>query len=128
MEASEPWERETDKDWIDARFQKMDTGPTLNATFAYPGPRGKVHVFKGTAIRVGDKGEAAVLFDRGQLRLAAGWTGDYLKHSSARFGLLNTPTPAGRLVFTTGSDAGWESPSGWFETKERATVPLPREW
>ena len=24
----EPWERETDKDWIDGRFQKMDTGPS----------------------------------------------------------------------------------------------------
>ena len=51
-------------------------------------------VFKGTAIRVGEKGEAAVLFDRCQMRFAAGWTGKYLNHSSTRFGLLNT------MVFT----------------------------
>src|SRR5262249_26397335 len=128
MDASEPWERETDKDWIDARFQKMDTGPYLNATFACPGPRGKVHAFKGTAIRVGDKGEAAVLFDRARLRLAAGWAGGYLTHSSVRFGLLNTPTPAGTLVFTTESGAGWADPDGKWEDRHAATAPLPREW
>src|SRR5262249_8571403 len=36
--AGERWERETDVDWIDDRLRKMDTGPTFNATFTYPGP------------------------------------------------------------------------------------------
>src|SRR5205814_4365690 len=72
--------------------------------------------------------EAAVLFDRARVRLAAGWTGGYLKHSSVRFGLLNTPTPAGQLVFTTGGNAGWEGLSSRYDTKDPATAPLPREW
>src|SRR5207244_4282733 len=58
------WEKQTDKDWADARLRKMDTGPTWNATFDYPTWRGKRKVYKGTAIRIGEQGEAAVLFDR----------------------------------------------------------------
>src|SRR5690242_1429257 len=33
---AEPWEKATDKDWVDGRFRAMDTGPFLNATFRYP--------------------------------------------------------------------------------------------
>jgi type 1 glutamine amidotransferase len=127
--AAEPWERATDKDWIDARFQQMDTGPYLNATFEYPGPGSrKVKSFKGTAIRVGDHGEAAVLFDRCQMRLAAGWTGDYLQHSSRRFGLLNTPKPAGKILFSTASGPGWADSGDLWVSKHPATAPLPSAW
>src|SRR5262249_46794632 len=61
-------------------------------------------------------------------RWAAGCTGGYPKPSSVRFGLLNTPTPAGHLVFTTGGDAGWWGPSGGNEAEHPATVPLPHKW
>ena len=126
--AGEPWERETDKDWVDARFQKMDTGPFLNATIDYEGPKGKVRSYKATAIKVGEKGEATVLFDRNQLRLAAAWTGGFLNHSSRRFGLLNTPTPAGQIVFSTPSLAGWGDKKGKFDSALAPTAPLPKEW
>jgi type 1 glutamine amidotransferase len=69
---AEPWQLETDKDWIDDRFRKTDTGPYLNATIDYEGPKGKVRSYKATAIKVGDvgdKGEATVLFgDQGGRR------------------------------------------------------------
>ncbi|MFM7150374.1 MAG: DUF6797 domain-containing protein, partial [Gemmataceae bacterium] len=94
----EAWERETDVDWIDARLRKMDTGPTFNGTMSYPIAGGRALVYKGTAIRLGDKGQAGVMFDRNQLRLAAAWTGGFLQHSDRRFGLLNTPQPAGKLL------------------------------
>ncbi len=97
----------TDKDWVDGRLRKMDTGPTWNATFDYPTWQGKAKVYKGTAIRIGDNGEAAVLFDRGQLRMACGWTGIFLNHSDKRFGLLNTPTPAGDVEFVGPSFPAW---------------------
>jgi hypothetical protein len=122
---SEPWERANDLDWVDNRFQQMDTGPTLNATADYPGPRGKVKVFKATAIKAA---AGSVLFDRGQLRLAAGWTGGYLNHSIRRFGLLNTPTPAGPLAFTTSAGPGWADPDGKWDDPYPATAPLPRSW
>jgi len=121
------WQKETDKDWIDPRFQQMDTGPVLNATIAYPSWQGEVRALRGTAIRIGDKGEAAVLFDRGQLRLAAGWTGDYLKHNSRRFGLLNTPKPAGKIHFTTNRGPGWADANGAWDAPTD-TLPLPGEW
>src|SRR5262249_55038059 len=94
--------------------------------------RGRVRSYKATAIRVGDKGEAAVVFDRNQLRLAAGWTGGYLSHSDVRFGLLNTPTPAGRVAFSTPQGPGWAGPEGNRGNSELRdpppTAPLPRSW
>jgi len=126
---AEPWERATDKDWVDGRFKQMNTGPFLNATFRYPNGKGQETVYKGTAIRLGDKGDAAVLFDRNSLRLAAGWTGGYLKHGDRRFGLLNTPTPAGGLVTGSVAGPGWASPEGTGDMNGRgATNPLPSSW
>jgi hypothetical protein len=80
----EAWERMTDVDWIDGRLRLMDTGPTFDATMAYQHGKERVLVYKGTAIRVGDKGEGGVIFDRNQLRLAAGWTGGFLNQSDRR--------------------------------------------
>ncbi len=125
--AEEPWRRMTDKDWVDGRFSKTNTGPYLNATFDYDGPKGKVRAYKGTAIQVGAHKEAAFLFDRNQLRLAAGWVDGYLNHSSRRFGLLNTPTPAGKMIFATSSLAGWANEKGEFESPHPTTAPLPSE-
>jgi type 1 glutamine amidotransferase len=124
----EAWERATDVDWVDARLRKMDTGPTFNATMRYRHAGKPVPVYKATAIRIGDKGQGAVLFDRGRLRFAAGWTGGFLHHSDARFGLLNTPRPAGRLLFTTPSGPGWAGPKGERQSKHPETLPLPRAW
>ena len=73
-------------------------------------------VYKGTAISVGDKGEAAVLFDRNQLRFAAGWTGGFLNHVDRRFGLLNTPTPAGDDAVRTTRAPGWADREGQLRT------------
>lgn len=120
-----PWQRQTDKDWVDPRFRKTDTGPTFNGTLDYPSWAGKVRAYKGTAVRLGEKGEAAVIFDRNRLRLAAGWTGGFLNHSERRFALLNTPTPAGDIAFATAQGPGWagpEVPAG------PPTAPLPRDW
>jgi hypothetical protein len=128
-EHAEPWEKFTDKDWIDGRFRTMDTGSFLNATFEHPTWQGKARVFKGTAIRVGDKGEAAVIFDRNQLCLACGWTGDYLQHSDIRFGLLNTPKPAGQVAFSTSPQPGWAYPREALAIPATVpTAPLPRDW
>lgn len=125
----EPWERMTDKDWVDGRFQKTDTGPFLNATVDYTGPTSKGRVYKATAIKLGEKNEATFLFDRNQLRFAAAWTGGFLNHSSRRFGLLNTPTPAGQVVFgTSPSLSGWADSNGNFATNYPSTAPLPSDW
>jgi hypothetical protein len=120
--------KHTDKDWIDPRFREMDTGPFLDATVEYPLEGKRAKCFKGTAIRLGDKGELSVLFDRCQLRYAAGWSGGYLLHSDRRFGLLNTPKPAGELQWTTHSGPGWANPRGEWMASHPPTAPLPQEW
>jgi hypothetical protein len=122
------WRRQTDEHWVDPRLRRMDTGPFFNATAEYPSWSGKVRSFKSTALRVGDDGRAAVLFDRNQLRLAAGWTGAFLHHSDRRFGLLNTPTPAGTIAFTTPSGPGWTNPRNTWDDPHPPTAPLPRDW
>jgi hypothetical protein len=123
----EAWERATDADWIDARLRKMDTGVTFNATMTYSHQGKRVLVYKATAIRIGEKGEGAVIFDRNQLRLAAGWLG-WLHHSDARFGLLNTPRPDGKIMFSTPSGPGWADAKGGWTGKQPPTAPLPHEW
>jgi hypothetical protein len=119
------WEKETDSDWRDDRFRRMDTGPSLNATFTYPSWAGKVHAFKGTAVKVPGGG---VLFDRVRLRLAAGWDGGWINISDHRFGLLNTSSPAGRVAFASGDGPGWADAAGDWSAPGPATAPLPREW
>jgi hypothetical protein len=128
VEAGAAWQRQTDADWIDVRLRSMDTGPTFNATFRYPSGGAPVLAYKGTAVRLGEDGKAAVLFDRNRLRWAAGWTGGWLEHSDRRFGLLNTPSPVGPITFTTASGPGWADPSGSWEGAGAATAPLPKAW
>ncbi len=124
---AEPWEKATDVDWVDARFRTMDTGPVLNATFQYPLGQKKETVYKGTAVKLGKT--AAVLFDRNTLRVACIWTGGWLNHSDRRFGLLNTPSPVGTVLFASPSGPGWASPEGaWTAKGSGVTTPLPKTW
>ncbi|QDU20244.1 DUF6797 domain-containing protein [Urbifossiella limnaea] len=124
----EPWERATDKDWIDARFRTMDTGPVLNCTMDYPFGSGRQRVYKASVVRLTD-GKGGAVFDRSTCQLAAAWTGGYLKHSDRRFGLLNTPTPVGKMLFASPSGPGWANPDGdWTPPLGRFTAPLPKEW
>lgn len=118
----EKWERMSDPDWVDARLRKMDTGPTFNAGMNYPHNTGRVTVYKSTAIKTGSGG---VMFDRSTLRLAAAWTDGWLQHSDRRFGLLNTPTPLGKMIYSTPAVAGWADKEGKFPAVS-GTAPI--EW
>ena len=94
----EPWETKRDPQWDDARFQAMDTGPTLNATFQYADAAGKSHmVYRGTALR---STAGTTLLDRGTGRVVGQWSGG-LAISAKRFGLMNTPSPLGKALSVT---------------------------
>lgn len=126
---AEPWEKATDKDWIDPRFRDMNTGPALNCTLRYPLGNNPAIIYKATAVKLGDSVAASVVFDRNTLQLSAAWTGGYLNHSDRRFGLLNTPTPQGALQFATPPRPGWANPQGqWDAPAARFTAPLPADW
>jgi hypothetical protein len=122
------WEKAAEKSWVDGRIREMNTGPSYNATFQYPSWQGNEFVYKGTALRLGDKGEAAVLFDRTQLRYACGWTGGYLQHKDTRFGLMNTPKPAGPIAFASSPMPGWGNREGKLEPVPPRTIALPEQW
>jgi hypothetical protein len=125
----EPWEKMTDKDWIDTRLRQMDTGPVFDCTMRYPHAKKTETVYKATAVKLGPKGDAGAVFDRGMLRLSAAWTGGFLNHSDRRFGLINTPTPNGEAVFAHHTGPGWADPEGkWDANVPRYTAPLPGAW
>jgi hypothetical protein len=124
----EAWERATDKDWVDDRFRRMDTGPVLHCTMDYPLGKGRERVYKASAVRF-PGGTGGAVFDRATCELAAAWTGGYLQHSDRRFGLLNTPFPVGKAVFAAPAGPGWADPAGkWVAPTTRFTAPLPPEW
>lgn len=125
----EPWERATDKDWIDRRFREMNTGPVLGCTMRYPFEKGQTTIYKAAVVKLGAKGDAAAVFDRNTLRMSATWTGGYLNHSDRRFGLLNTPTPNGTTMSAAPAAPGWSDPEGRWDAKTpRFTAPLPSSW
>ncbi len=119
----EPWESHTDRDWIDKRFREMDTGPFLNCSLEYPYGIQGVRVTRATAIKVGAKGEATMIFDRNLMRWAAGWSDGFLDLSDRRFGLLNVALPNGLLGFSTPIIPG----AGTGPTETAVTQPLPRD-
>ncbi len=103
----EPWEKAIEANWIDARFREMNTGPALNCTLRYPIGKGHETSYKATVVKLGEKGESAVAFDRCTMQVIAAWTGGYLNHSDRRFGLLNTPTPKGEMQYAVHPGAVW---------------------
>ena len=125
----EPYERMKDPEWDDKRFQLTDTGPVLNCSFRYPVGNDQQMAYKATVIKLGKNGEAGVAFDRNTMRMVAGWTGGFVNISDRRFGLMNTPTPKGEMVFSLPPGPGWADADGKFDAGvKRYTAPLPKEW
>ncbi|HEY2786786.1 MAG TPA: DUF6797 domain-containing protein, partial [Fimbriiglobus sp.] len=129
----EPWETKKDPDWDDPRFRSMDTGPFFDATFKFPLNKTQQQlVYKGVAVRLKSTSpnpvEGGVIFDRATCRLMAGWTGGYLEQSIRRFGLLNTPTPKGQMLFANPAGPGWADANGKWDAKGPFTAPLSKEW
>jgi len=130
---AEDWEKETDADWTDDRFNKMDKGNFLGCSMTVPsGTKGVANAYaaKGLAIRVGEKGEATVLFDRSRLQMCAAWHGGFVNIPNRRFGLIRHPEPLGKVLFATPRQPGWDLPRGGRAASEklRDWAPLPDGW
>lgn len=97
------WGNEGENDWVDDRWNKMESGPFLSSSLQTPAGL----ALKAIAIRVGDHGEGAVCFDAGQLNLKAGWIGGFLQKSPKRFGIIEMPRIDGEIVFESADGPGW---------------------
>lgn len=120
---AEPWEKMTDKDWIDPRFRDMNTGPALNCTFRYPHGKGTEVAYKAVVVKLNDKGDVCAAYDRSTMQLVAIWTGGHLNHSDRRFGLLNTPTPKGAPLYSAAPRVAWSVEGAPAAGKPPFTVP-----
>jgi hypothetical protein len=109
----------------------MDYGPFLSATIGAGKPSGNV-ANKGVAIRLGEKGDAGVLFDTDLVRMAAGWTGGFLKLQGVAFDGAHGPNPeaAGDVKFATGQTPGWARPGtkDFADPRSEPFGPLPGQW
>ncbi|MEX2214658.1 MAG: DUF6797 domain-containing protein [Phycisphaeraceae bacterium] len=111
----------------DARWMNSQLGPTFASTFQFKA-KGRNGVAKGLAIRIGDKGEAAVLFDTDTASYAAGWVGDFVVIKAGRDALLDNDAPGEQnLAWSTPSGPGWAKGNDWSDPRPRAHGPLPRD-
>ena len=94
-----------EKDWVDNRWQDTDVGPFLASNLRLPD--GSV-IAKALTIRVGEKGEGAVVYDTETCTLRAAWTGGFLKFDAGRFGLIGMPRATGTNIIMTSPTPGWK--------------------
>ena len=124
-----PAERRTKWDDMDiGPFQAYGVETKLNGKLWRP-------ALKGLNIKLGPN--ASVCFDTERLRMAASWTGGFLKLPTGRDGLEGVPKIVGALAFHTRMTPGWAGPKGeWIEPTPPVLKgndvysmgPLPREW
>jgi len=99
-----PYENETDKDWVDDRFSKMDTGPFFCQSIRIPG-RGVIP--KAIAIRAQEANGTHLLYNSETLNLEAAWSGEFIALPPARFGILQTPSIAGTIELLGPKNVAW---------------------
>jgi len=93
------------------KWDEMDIGPfQAHGLEVREGNRVWRPALKGLNINLGNG--AAVCFDTERMRMAAFWTGGFLKLPTAGGGLEGVPQPAGRIVYKTSMTAGWAGPKG----------------
>ena len=95
--------QQTEADWGDPRWSQTDLGNFHASIVALPNSS----IAKGLSVRLGEKGEAAVVYDTASLTLHAGWTGGFLKFNGARYGLIQAPQPDGELRFVASPSPAW---------------------
>jgi len=125
-------------DALTGRGALMDRGPFTSAAISdipaphfrdvFPKP-GKANIAcKGMAIRLGNN--AYMCFDADLMRMAFGWTGDFLTTKNTMLaetkGTLN-PSVGGRLKFATAMGPGWSTTSDFKDPRGYEFGPLPKD-
>ncbi|NIP98578.1 MAG: hypothetical protein GWO24_36275 [Akkermansiaceae bacterium] len=113
----------------------MDGGPTLAGVIS-PGKATMVNGEKvplgttnrGVAARLGERGEAAILFDKELVRVTAGWTGGFIHFLDGREDerAEYRHQIGGNVHHLLGQGTGWASANGeWDDPRERRLGQLP---
>ncbi|MDH3583809.1 MAG: hypothetical protein OER86_06305, partial [Phycisphaerae bacterium] len=109
------------------RWASMDLGPTFSSTFNVNG-----ETPKGLAVRLGEKGEAGILYDEDLLRVAAVWTGKFVKINGGRNALLGNDNIGERARLGAPRLPGWSKDGSLADPREpyrnKTWGPLPRDW
>jgi type 1 glutamine amidotransferase len=100
------WGTTGEKDWVDARWNRMDVGPFMQSSLRLPaGP-----VARSVAVRLPGGGAC---FDADALGVRAAWTGGFLAFSPARYGVIDMPKPAGELRLAAPPGPLWNEPGAY---------------
>ena len=116
--------RQTDENWIDARWQKTQIGQFLSTAVEFADHT----VVKAIAIKVGEENEGTICFDAELLGYSSGWTGGFLRLDPRRYGLIVTPKPAGSAQFASRLEPGWARNGIFADPRPGHLGNLPRQW
>jgi hypothetical protein len=116
--------RWTEQDSVDDRLSQMDVGQFYSATIATP----QEMTLKGIAVRIGERSDAAILFDTELLRVVCGWSGKFLEFNPARHGIIGPPKIGGTTAFHSPRQPGWSRDGKFDDPRSKPFGPLPRDW
>lgn len=115
---------QAEADWSDGRYANVKFGPFVSGHIATP--KGGTH--KGIAIRVGEKGGGAMVFDTDLCAWRAGWTGGFLQTDPTRYGLIRALKPKGDILYSRSPMPGGASFFSFRDPRSLKHGPLPRDW
>ena len=88
-----PIANQAEGDWQDDRWNEMKSGRFQS--FIVPLPSGTL--LKGFSVLVGEKGEKTICYDTAKSRMLATWGEGLFRYSGRRFGVVDSPLPAGKV-------------------------------
>jgi hypothetical protein len=123
------WRLVDERIWRDSRLKQMDFGPVLGGTWDLKGSDGKIVATarSGLGIRVGDQGQAAVVYEKLLCQCQGGWFGGFFM-DGARFGLLYKPGNAAPLLFSAPASPAWDHRGSFSAQRPSDSFPLDRDW
>ena len=115
---------------------QMLYGPVMTYEIEAPGPKEggalpKHVASKGLVIKLGEADEGYVCFDTDTLRMAAGWTGGFLKLKETNIGTYKgegtgAAEIAGDVKFRTADLPGWSRDDSFDDPRANGAGPLPK--
>ena len=115
-----------------ARWEQMDYGRFLTASIKLQGPGNSNNANKGIVIRLGDDKDhpSAICFDTDLVRMAGGWTGNFLHLYGTPFDGSHGSWPAawGTPVFGTRPGPGWANGDDFKDPRADPFGPIPADW